>query len=835
MSVLRDYATALTQPALPLLAGGEDARAAVRYDEVIGPDGGLRSTWKGMASTAVGLSAAELTRLDDEIVRALEDDGVTYGHPAESPQPWRLDPMPLVLDGATWSRLEVGLAQRAELLNAIMADLYGAQRLLSDGVIPAAAVLGHSGFIRALARPSVADPRPLLLSATDVGRDEDGEWRVLADRVQAPSGLGYAMENRRVIARVLPELYQDAELHRMDFYFAALRDALLQCAESDDPDPRVVVLSPGTHSETAYDQAFIANSLGFPLVQGSDLVVRDGAVWIKPPGWPKRAPSDRVDVIMRRVDPAWCDPLELRGNSQLGVPGLVEAVRRGRVRVVNGLGAGVLENPALHPFMPAACERLLGEPLRLASATTWWCGDPSGLAEVLRRLESDRGSMIIRAIDGAPAGMRGQSADEMRTRILAAPHRFVGQERLPLSQAPVWGDDGRAHPRTLTLRTFTVRFRSAYRPLMGGMASLEDDTGPLAKDVWVLKGSPADPDQGLSAVAPLTFVPSIPALAPRALEDMFWAGRYAERAEDLLRLVLTTHSSVEQMRIAEPGGTPVLLGALEQLAGRRWIDPDDELRSLVVDSARPGSAAHSIAALRDALEGVRDQLSGDTWRVFGIADRAMAAARESTHSTQIAESAGRMLTGILSLQGVTASMIRDAGWHMIEAGRYLERSLQLCALLSSTTTTRRSNAATREVMDGVLQASESLVTHRRRYRGYGRTVSVFELLLVDADNPRSLRFSLDQVAAHLTALPDSTGSTRPERLCQDLVGVLDSIDVARVVAASGQSRPALERFLGETAAALRQLSDAVAELHFAGGPPPQPLSSLALIEEMARV
>ncbi|MFE1664778.1 circularly permuted type 2 ATP-grasp protein [Microbacterium sp. P02] len=864
MTLLRDYAAALTQPTLPI-SPGNGGMSGARYDEVIGPDGALRAAWKGIGSTAANLTSEELRRLEEEIARSLVDDGVTYGHPDDGPRPWRLDPMPLVLDAASWRRLETGLAQRAELLNAVLADVYGAQRLLADGAIPASVIVGHPGFIRAVARPSAVDAHPLLLSATDLGRDADGEWRVLADRVQAPSGLGYAMANRRVIARLLPELYQDAELHRLDPYFAALRDALLGCAEPDNPNPRVVVLSPGTHSETSYDQGFIAHMLGFPLVQGSDLVVRDGAVWIKPPRWPKAAPADRVDVILRRVDAPYSDPLELRGNSRLGVAGLVEAVRRGRVRVVNGLGAGVLENPALLPFLPALSERLLGEQLRIPSTTAWWCGDPTGVAEVLHRLETDPQSVIVRTIDGALVGAArpdvvgpdaatsasdvatgvaaevvdgaGAAAtvmgpDELRARILAEPYRYVGLERLPLSQAPTWGEGQRVHPRSMILRTFTVRHRSVYRPMMGGMATLFDEAGvPLTKDVWVIKADPEDADQGLSAVTPLTLVPSIPALAPRALEDMFWAGRYAERAEDLLRLVVTTHAHLEQRRGVDGDVVPVLLGATERLAGRRWLDPEAELRSLIVDADRRGSAAQSLAALRTALEGVRDQMSSDTWRVFGLTDRALLGVRESGHSPHIAEFAGRALTGILSFQGVTANMIRDTGWHMIEAGRYLERSMQLCTLLAATTTTRRGSAANREVLDGVLVASESLVTHRRRYRGYGRVASVFDLLLTDLDNPRSLGFSLEQLRVHLSALPDSTGSTRPERLRQDLADALNSADIAAMVTASGQSRPALELFLLETAASLRQLAQSIADLHFAGGPLPQLISSLSLVEE----
>ncbi|WP_314505148.1 circularly permuted type 2 ATP-grasp protein [uncultured Microbacterium sp.] len=835
MSLLREYAASISQPTLPLTGNG------VRFDEVVGTDGALRPAWKGMASIAVELTPAELGRIDGEISTLLADDGATYGTPEAGSQPWRLDPMPLVLDAATWARLEVGLAQRTELLNALLADIYGEQRLLAEGVIPSAIVFGHSGYTRPIARARGFDPNPLILSSTDLGRDAAGEWRVLTDRVQAPSGLGYAMENRRVLSRVLPELYEEAGLHRMEPYFSALRSALLQAAPPEAEDPRVVVLSPGTHSETAYDQAFIANILGFPLVQGEDLVVQDGWVWMKPAGFPQHQPYERVDVILRRVDAEWCDPLELRAGSQLGVAGLTEAVRRGRVRLVNGLGAGVLENAGLMPFMPAVCERLLGEQLRLPSVETTWCGDPDGLERVLAAISADPAGTIVRQIDGTAAELAALDPAQLEERIRTAPHRFVGQERLPLSQAPSWGDvgraSGRANPHPLVLRAFTVRDGAVYRPLVGGLATLVDDraAAPSTKDVWVLKSAPDDLDQGIVEVAAVPRARAVPVLSPRAVEDMFWSGRYTERAEDLVRLVITATAHAEQLDYTSTteGGAALraLNGVLQRLCGTRWLDADLEQRSLLADADRPGSAAHSLQRMRDALEGVRDQLSVDTWRAFGSTDRAMRALRGSGRQ-QIAESASRMLGGILSLQGVTANMIRDDGWHAIEAGRYLERAIQVCTLLAATTTSSRGVGVDRAVLGGVLLAAESSVTHRRRFRGSARTADVLELLLLDADNPRSVAYGLSELQFHLSKLAGSTGSTRPERLLADLREALDGIDIAVLTAAVEGRRAVLEDFLTETHAQLHRLGDAIVGVHFAAGPVPQPISSLSLTEVM---
>jgi len=809
VTALRDYATAATQPTL----AGEPAR----YDEVVAPDGSLRAGWRTVAQSAVDLTEDDLRRVGGDIERFLANDGVTYTPAEQDPGPWRLDPLPLIVDAAQWAALEIGLAQRTELLNAVLVDLYGPQRLLSSGVLPPAVVFAHRGFLRVSARASAHDPHPLLLAAADLGRDAAGEWQVIADRAQAPSGIGYAMENRRVISRVLPELYRQAGLHRMAPFFQALRSTLIDSAPDHAPNPRVVVLSPGTMSETAYDQAFVASSLGFPLVEGSDLVMRDGAVWMRVFGR-----LERVDVILRRVDAEWSDSLELRKGSQLGVAGLSEAVRRGSVRVVNGLGAGVLENPGLLPFMSAMCELLLDEPLRLPSVRTHWTGDPRSMAHVLDHLDE----LVVLSIDDT-VELGGLPHDRVAELIRAEPHRFVGQERLALSQSPTLDPRG-VHPQPVTLRTFALRYGSTYRPLVGGLASVLDASlQPASKDVWVLKEHPDDPDQGLVDVLPLTNVRAPAAMVPRVLEDMFWFGRYAERAEDMLRLVLTAHASADEGR-SRPHGSGasslgVLLAAIERLSASRHAsdDVDADFRSLLLDAHRPGSVAQSIGALRDTAQSVRDQLSPDVWQAFGWTDRATAHLTAYHYSHQVAESAGQMLTGILSLQGVTANMMRDPGWRMIGVGRAIERALQLCHLLRASTTVRRGIDVDRDVHQAVLTAAESAVTHRRRYRGYVRVGSVLELLLLDAENPRSLAFGLAELREHLSAMPESTGSTRPERLLDDLADELARVEIAGLTAISGETRPNLERFLDGCIVQLTRFADAVGALHFAAGPVPR--------------
>ena len=832
MTALRQYAADLAQPVLE--GSGPDGSgldsSGLRFDEVVAADGRLRDPWRHLAAEGIDLSTRELRRVDREIRRFLTDDAVTVTPPGGATRPWRLDPVPLVIEADDWSVLEKGLTQRAEVLEAALGDLYGERTLLRDGVVPPAAVFAHPGFVRALSRPSMRGAHHLPLAAFDLARAPDGQWRVLGDRTQAPSGIGFAMENRRVLSRVLPRAYRTAGLHRLTPYFSALRSSILQAGPVGVDNPRVVVLSPGPVSETAYDQAFIASNLGFPLVEGHDLVVRDGFVWLQGYGRP-----ERVDVVVRRVDAAWSDPLELRGESQLGVAGLTEAARRGTVTLVNGLGAGVHENLALLPYTAAMCEHLLGESLRLPSHETFWAGDPAHLERILDDLEALR----VRRVDAPTDAV---DPEGLQSRILSAPHAYVASAKPLLSVAPTW--DGQVlQPRGVTFRAFTMRYGSTYRPLVGGLAMAgESRAHPgISKDVWVLKSSGEEPDQGLAEVMALTSVPAPAPLVPRVLDDLFWLGRYGERAEDMVRLVIATHVLAEDFsnRPWSSGGQ-ALRGLVEVIAGMSAtsIDPEDftaNFRSLLLDDHRSGSVAESVSHLREIAQSVRDQVSGDLFRVFGSIDRAVGALARNEESWQIGDTASAVLTDLLAVYGVTANMMRDEGWRLIEIGRSLERALQLVLAAAPVLSRRWGIDVDRDLTNALLQATESAITHRRRYRGFVRVTNVVDLLFLDAQNPRSMRGCLESLRDHLAALPASTGSTRPERIVDDLVDLLDEVDTARLNAIEGEFRPHLVEFFEQFRHGLSRLGEAIAEVHFAPGPAQLSLDEAVVIDEVVTV
>ena len=556
------------------------------FDELAAADGSARPGWSGLLGQLDALEPADLVRAQREVARLLEDDNVTYtpspastlsiadrpdavGPPLTEPQPWRLDPLPLILDDREWSSLEAGVVQRVELLDAILTDLYGARRLLARQAIPAAAVLDHDEYLRPVVGIEAMAGRRLVVTAADLGRDATGQWKVISDRTQAPSGAGFAMQNRRVVSRVLSEVYHSANLYRLTPFFSALRLALVDAAPSNVEDPRVVVLSPGTHSETAFDQAFVASLLGFPLLEGSDLTVRDGRVWMRALG-----KLEQVDVILRRVDSTWMDALELRPGSRLGVTGLLECVRQGTVSVVNTLGSGVLENPALLPFLPDLCERLLGEPLRLPSVETWWCGEDEVAPARAGQPRPDRGSADQ---PGARPQRARPGVDHRGARAAGGEGRGgAASVRRPGDATAVVGADVRCRRlvrRNVILRSFAVRAGSSYTAMLGGLARVTNDQvrrrrrwSPTPMADWPrTSGWSAGsrwPPSGWwrRGAGPRTR----PACSPPArrrrpwcrgcCRDLYWFGRYAERAEDLLRLIVATRTvAIETDSDVRPG------------------------------------------------------------------------------------------------------------------------------------------------------------------------------------------------------------------------------------------------------------------------------------------
>lgn len=833
---------------------------ATGYDEFIDAAGDIRPVWRELAEAIGERGRAGLERLRNDVATLVDNDGITYiqvehdagtdalasnGHaPADTtavPGTWHLDAVPLLISSSDWETLETGVVQRSRLLDAVLCDLYGPRRALTTGVLPAQLLFGHPGYLPVARGLAVPGRHQLFMHGCDVSRAAGDDYVVNADWAQAPSGAGYALADRRVVAHAVPDLYERMAPRTCSPFAQALRLSLIEAAPEAAEDPVVVVLSPGIHSETAFDQAYLASVLGFPLVESADLVVRDGKLWMRSLGILKR-----VDVVLRRVDAAYSDPLDLRADSRLGVVGLVEAQRRGSVTVVNTLGSGILESPGLLRFLPDLAEKLLGERPLLPTAPAFWGGIDVERSHLLANL----GSLIIRSTVGGPdivgPSLSSAQREALAARIGAAPWQWVGQELPRFSSAPTAHYPGGLSSASVGLRLFTVSQLSGYAPMIGGLGYVLAPGGAAhtlntvaAKDVWVLPSARAGARQSITLpsveLPVLTGAGTGAISSPRVLSDLFWTGRYAERAEGMARLLTVTRERYHEFRHRQHTDAsecvPALLTALGEITGTDTGAGGDSaemiaiapttLWSLTLDRNRPGSLAQSVERLGLAARGVRDQMSNDTWMVLSSVDRAVLHAPGSRSNgppdshvrgdSQMATAHARTLAGMLALSGVAAeSMVQDVGWMMMDIGKRIERGLALAGLLHATMTTERSWESEQAITESTLVACESAVIYRRRNVGKISTAAVAELLLFDAENPRSLIYQLERLRAHLRALPGASRSSRTERLVDDMGTRLRRMDPAELEYAGDDGvRTELRGLLDGVQTGLRELSNII--------------------------
>jgi uncharacterized circularly permuted ATP-grasp superfamily protein/uncharacterized alpha-E superfamily protein len=855
--LLEGYRAARAQDALFDLRPPGLEGPVIGYDEFVDEAGNIRPAWTELADVVGDRGRAGLSRLNAAVRQLVDNDDITYtgvdagrdliGRDGVEPKPWRLDPLPLVVSASDWDVLEAGVVQRSRVLNAVLADLYGDRRALTEGVLPPELLFAHPGYVRAANGIEVPGHHQLFMHGCDVSRLSDGSFQVNADWTQAPSGAGYALADRRVLAHAIPDLYERVGPRPTTPFAQALRLALIDAAPDGVQDPVVVVLSPGIYSETAFDQAYLATLLGFPLVESADLVVRDGKVWMRSLGTLKR-----VDVIFRRVDATYTDPLDLRADSRLGVVGLVEAQRRGTVVVVNTIGSGILESAGLQRFLPELAKRLLGEAPVLASAPSYWGGIDSERSHLLTHLSS----LLIRPTIGGQTlvGPELSSARlaELAAAIEAMPWQWVGQELPQFSSAPT-SPGGGFSAGGVGMRLFTVAQRGGYAPMIGGLGYVLA-AGPAAytmktvagKDVWV---SPTERSRAETVTLPVPETPvktgagTLGVSSPRVLSDLFWLGRYGERAENMARLLIVARRRYYEFRhrqeSAESECVPVLMDTLGLITGTDTGAGDQAetiaiapstLWSLTMDRDRPGSLVQSVDRLALAARAVRDQLSSDTWVVLAGVERALAHNAEPPDSLAeadavLASAQSQTLVGMLTLAGVAGeSMVQDVGWTMMDIGKRIERGLGLTALLDATLTAARVPAAERTVIESTLIASESAVIYRRRTVGKESVAALAELMLFDATNPRSLIYQLERLRADLGDLPGSSGSSRPERMVAEISTLLRRSSPVELEEVSDDGRrERLAELLSTVHAALRELAEVITATQLALPSGMQPL------------
>jgi uncharacterized circularly permuted ATP-grasp superfamily protein/uncharacterized alpha-E superfamily protein len=765
------------------------------YDEVAGPGGRPRQHCETLVRSLEGLGRHELSVRWEDAKRTIRDNGVTYnvyGDPQGVDRPWTLDMMPLLLDPEEWSRIEGALLQRSRLLNTILADLYGPQRLLHEGRLPPSLVLANPSFLRPCHGVRVPNDVYVHLLAVDLARSPDGQWRVLADRTQAPSGAGYALENRIVLTRSLPEAFRDCHVQRLGAFFRAHRDGLTALAPADRRDhPRVVLLTPGPMNETYFEHAYLARYLGITLVEGADLTVRDSRAFIK-----TLEGLRQVDVILRRLDDSFCDPLELRADSSLGVAGLMEAVRAGHVTMANALGSGLVEAPAIAAFLPDLCRHLLGEELLLSPARSWWCGHPDDLQYVLAHLDELVIKPSFPPATRQPVFGRTLSIEQkgaLRSALRARPEDYVAQSEVALSTAPVWNGQG-SEPRPLVLRVYVSSAGDSIAVMPGGLTRVGASDVPIvtmqrgggSKDTWVVSEGPVT---AVSLLAPTRLSvrrERLDAELPsRVADNLFWLGRHIERAEQTARLLRSLARYVTREDVSEE--TTELVALLHVLVDMGLIPPtlrermplpelEQQLSVLFKLEAQSLVLRATLSEVRRIATSVRDRLSLDTWRILNQLQSDLHLRHGRIQLDDVLVHLNRMITDLAAFSGMEMeSMTRGHGWLFLSIGRRIERSLAITGLVRGALAAMPSHIA---MLEPMLEVADSSMTYRRRYFAEPQLAPVLDLLLADATNPRALAFQLAALANLLAQLPRNPRAPSPTREEQMIAHAIEAVEVA---------------------------------------------------------
>lgn len=793
-----------------------------RYDELCAGDGTVRPHWRPLLDTLAATSPAQLGERIEFAQRRIRENGITYNvyaDPKGADRPWALDIVPFVLGGEEWAGIAGAIGQRAKLLDRVLADLYGPQDLLREGVLPPALVYGHNGFLwpcRGIVPPG---GRFLHVYAADLARSPDGQWWVIADRTQAPSGAGYALENRQIVSRLFPDLFRDQHVQQLSAWFRALQDTLTRDAPvSPGETPSVVLLTPGPHNETYFEHVYLARYLGLPLVEGQDLTVRDDTLYLKTFGG-----LQRVHAVLRRQDDDFCDPLDLRQDSTLGVPGLVDVARAGRVLIANALGSGVLESAGLTGFLPALSERLLGEPLRMPSVASWWCGETPALEHVIASLDRLVLKPAYPSQQMEPVFGNRLDADERARwiqRLRARPNAYVAQELVHLSQAPViasdlttgalgiggTGDTMALQARTIGLRVYAVATADGYHVLPGGLARVAGDTsidvlsmqrGGSSKDTWILPGSNTPPKAEPPREMPREYLRAASSLSSRSVENLFWLGRYSERVEYSARLLRLTMLRLLEEGMGEQGALPVLVPLCEtagllppDASGTMRID--QRLLAAVFDEHWYGSLLSMIRRAIWSATHVRERLSVDHWQALNRLQEAARRARSARPQPRLDHALAlldRVLLACTALVGYAMDdMVRDAGWRFLVIGRRIER---LQCLATATTRFLAGDEAARApgVIDCLLELADSTDTWRQRYLRAPGLLPALDIVAFDGDNPHSLAFQGSELLRYLEKLvPEKTAAdaVAPDRELRLALSSLRDMDPALQSGASVQ-------------------------------------------------
>jgi len=800
------------------------------FDEMVQANGELRPHWKIFGSYLGQCTPADFQQRKETIQRLLVDHGATYniyddaqGHS----RPWMLDQVPFIVAEQDWRRVQEGLDQRGRLLNAILLDLYGPQNLLKKGKLPPGIVSANPGFLRPVVGVNPPGGRFIFSLGSDLVRDAGGAWRVLADRAQAPSGQGYTLENRIVMSNVYAEEFNASRVRRLANYFELQREMLRSLAPKHrHGDAGILMMTPGPYNETYFEHAFQARYLGFPLVEGADLTVRDRQVQLK-----TLEGLRRVEVMVRHVDDVFCDPLELNSGSLLGSPGLMEAWRSGNIALANGLGTGVIETPALHPFMPGLCRHILGEELKLPCVPTWWCGQRRELEMVMA--QPDRWVVKPAFVRGSrdPVFIRDLEK-EQKARLLenirAAPHDWVAQEVLSLSTSPTWTGT-KLEPRSLVWRAFAIAQGDRFATMPGGLSRVSPEpqrwlvtmrSGGISKDTWVLGDGTEDTAYGHLSQQPVVIRPARPpsGVPSRAADHLFWLGRYAERLELTVRMArvimqrLASERGLVQSREAQ---SCVTLMVEIGLLPNETTSLRDHLQALLQDPKRNGSVADLLARLRYNASAARDRLSDDMWRLFNRIERDARLPAGPFSLSAAQSSLDTLVLDLAALSGMQQeNMTRGHGWRFLEIGRRLERATIILTLMEGTLKQAKTDDS---VLGPLLEICDSAMTYRRLHFARPSLAPVLDLLLLNDDNPRSVAHQLLVLGRQASQLPiDPTLDARilEKQQTDRLLSDLSTLSLTNLATNPTQLHSAVSATCTTLTEGLEKLSDIITEHYF---------------------
>jgi len=836
------------------------------YDELVDEQGRLRSHWQPLLDELDELGLEGLRHCAAETQKLLHENGVTfnvYEDEEDQLRSWQLDPLPYVINTHEWERLEKGLIQRSHLLEALVEDLYGERRTIHQGILPPELVYTHPAWSFAASDSSPARERPwLLFQGTDITRDDQGHWRVLGDWTQAPSGAGYALENRVLLARSFSSLYRDAPLQRLASFLQAQHRCLAELATKNRDNPNIVLLTPGQGSPGYFEHAWLANYMNFSLVEGADLVVRDGQVSMRTLGGLKR-----VDVIVRQVKDCWCDPLELRGDSLLGVPGLIQAARQGEVEIANALGTGVLEHPALACFMPKLCEFLLGEELLIQSRPTLWCGEPNHLKQLLASPDKWQFKQIHNPTQLLePEKLSNSDREAFLEKLQATPHLYVAQQPFQAATSPCFNSTtGEMTAQAVNLRFFSLADPSdikkpiqerRQRIMPGGLAWVASPGAPVldssqVKDIWVMAPVPqAHVSRLLQAQGPIRVTRDSQDLPSRVADNLFWMGRYGERLDSRSRLMREALSQLmEEGHLAlQTTQLPDLLTALnlalpaldtpdrnedqtatEVRGSRQFLLLRDRLLSVFAETTPDGLPWLFSYFLRNS-RAIRDHLGDDSWRTL---NQLHTRVKSLQHTQAITDSRSRLeevITLLAAFFGFcNETMPHHYGWRFMDLGRFIERAISSLELLKLALITAQQPGS--PLWETLLSTTDNLTAYRRRYRSQLHPTAILDLLLFDESNPRSIGYMLKRLQRQIERLPKPESTpfrNREMRLIIEATSRLHLIEPDSLInlGSSDLARAVLEELFNDLLSPLHQLSDAVSLSHFSHAEVPRQLVTL---------